>query len=57
VLRKAKQALPFDDARDFDEQWRGLIASMKDLTIKNEAGDVVWDMTHFPSDPRSAQAA
>ena len=47
VLRKAKQALPFDDTRDFDEQRRGLIAPIKDLTIKNDAGDVVWDMTRF----------
>ena len=47
VLRKARQALPFDDTRDFDEQRRGLIAPMKDLKIMADAGDVVWDMTRF----------
>jgi hypothetical protein len=47
VLRKARQSLPFDDTRDFDEQRKGLIAPIKDLTIKTDAGDVVWDMTRF----------
>ena len=47
VLRQAKQALPFGDTRDFDEQRKGLIAPLEDRTVTNDAGDVVWDMTRF----------
>ena len=47
VLRKAKASLPFGDTRDFEEQKKGLIAPMKDLQIKNDAGGVVWDMKQF----------
>ena len=47
VLRKARATLPFADARDFEEQRRGLIAPMKELKIPNDAGGVAWDMTQF----------
>jgi alkyl sulfatase BDS1-like metallo-beta-lactamase superfamily hydrolase len=47
LLRKAKQALPFEDTRDFDEQRRGLIARMPQMQIKNDAGGIAWDMTRF----------
>ncbi len=47
VLRQAKAALPFADARDFEEQRRGLIAPMPELKIPNDSGGVAWDMTQF----------
>ncbi|XZE18181.1 alkyl/aryl-sulfatase [Pirellulaceae bacterium SH449] len=47
VLRKAKATLPFADKRDFEEQKRGLIAPMKDLKIKTEEGNIVWNMEQF----------
>lgn len=47
VLKDAKAALPFGDTRDFDEQTRGLIAPMKELTIKADGGHVAWDMERF----------
>ncbi|MFN9367971.1 MAG: MBL fold metallo-hydrolase, partial [Planctomycetia bacterium] len=47
VLRQAREALPCADTRDFDEQRKGLVAPMKELTIKDAAGNVVWDMTRF----------
>src|SRR5271157_3500348 len=47
VLRKAKASLPFSDARDFDEQKKGLIAPMKEMQIKADAGNVAWDMEKF----------
>ena len=37
-------ALDFTDRRDFDDADRGFIATLDPLTIKNEAGRVVWDM-------------
>ena len=47
VLQKAKASLPFSDAKDFEEQKRGLIAPMPDLEIRSEAGHVAWDMKRF----------
>ena len=47
MLRKAKASLPFGDTRDFEEQKKGLIAPMKELQIKADAGNVAWDMEQF----------
>lgn len=47
VLKQAKTQLPLGDKRDFDEQKKGLIAPMKDLQIKADAGHVAWDMERF----------
>lgn len=47
VLAKAKARLPFKDKRDFEEQKKGLIAQMKDLKIKADAGHDAWDMERF----------
>jgi len=47
LLKQAKSTLPFDDTRDFEEQKKGLIAPMKDLKIKADAGHVAWDMERF----------
>jgi alkyl sulfatase BDS1-like metallo-beta-lactamase superfamily hydrolase len=47
VLKQAKPQLPLSDKRDFDEQKKGLIAPMKDLQIKADAGHVAWDMERF----------
>jgi alkyl sulfatase BDS1-like metallo-beta-lactamase superfamily hydrolase len=47
VLKKAKDQLPFGDNRDFEEHKKGLIAPMKDLKIKADAGHVAWDMERF----------
>jgi alkyl sulfatase BDS1-like metallo-beta-lactamase superfamily hydrolase len=47
VLRQAKAKLPFADRKDFEEQKKGLIAPMKDLKIKADAGHVAWDMERF----------
>jgi hypothetical protein len=47
ILKQAKNALPFADQRDFEEQKKGLIAPMKDLKIMADAGHVAWDMERF----------
>lgn len=47
VLRKARETLPFADERDFAEQKRGLIATMKVKQIKNDQGGIAWDMNQF----------
>ncbi|MGW9822354.1 linear primary-alkylsulfatase [Methylorubrum extorquens] len=47
ALRRAGADLPFTDDRDFEEQRRGLIAPMTEMTIKADAGHVAWDMQQF----------
>jgi len=47
VLRKAKEGLPFGDTKDFEEQQKGLIATMPELKIMADAGHVAWDMERF----------
>jgi alkyl sulfatase BDS1-like metallo-beta-lactamase superfamily hydrolase len=47
VLKKAKAELPFTDTKDFDENKRGLIAPMKELQIKADAGNIAWDMKQY----------
>jgi alkyl sulfatase BDS1-like metallo-beta-lactamase superfamily hydrolase len=47
VLREARGRLPFADTRDFDEQKKGLIAPMRQMTIKADSGHVAWDMERF----------
>jgi alkyl sulfatase BDS1-like metallo-beta-lactamase superfamily hydrolase len=47
ILKKSKATLPFHDTQDLDEQKKGLIAEMKDLQIKADAGHVAWDMKRF----------
>jgi len=47
VLKKVREQLPFADKRDFDEQMKGLIAPMKQMQIKADAGHVAWDMQRF----------
>lgn len=47
VLRRARSGLPFDDARDFEEQKKGLIAPMEEFKIKADAGHIAWDMERF----------
>ncbi|CAM3259120.1 alkyl/aryl-sulfatase [Vibrio diazotrophicus] len=45
--KAVKQSLPFSDTKDFDEAQRGLIAKQDTVTIKNENGDVVWDLEQY----------
>ncbi len=47
ILEKAKAGLPFADEQDLEEQRKGLIAPMKELTIKADAGHLAWDMERF----------
>ncbi|EKO3978729.1 MBL fold metallo-hydrolase [Vibrio fluvialis] len=42
-----KQSLPFSDKKDFENAQKGLIAKQDVVTIKNEKGDVVWDLEQY----------
>jgi alkyl sulfatase BDS1-like metallo-beta-lactamase superfamily hydrolase len=41
------KALPFGNKSDFEDAERGLVARPDKLTIKNDKGDVVWDMEQY----------
>ena len=41
------KALPFSNKQDFEDAKRGLIAVQDTVTVKNEAGDVVWDLEEY----------
>ncbi|MGV0808285.1 alkyl/aryl-sulfatase [Mycolicibacterium setense] len=45
--QKLLDTLPFNDKADFEDAKRGLIARPDTLTIKNDKGDVVWDMEEY----------
>ena len=44
---EVQNTLPFSDKADFDDAQRGLIARPDTLTIKNDKGDVVWDLEQY----------
>jgi alkyl sulfatase BDS1-like metallo-beta-lactamase superfamily hydrolase len=46
---KVLQSLPFNDTQDFADADRGFIARPDTLTIKNDKGQVVWDLESFKS--------
>src|SRR5262245_37576834 len=41
------KSLPFGDKQDFEDAKRGLIARPDKLTIKNDKGEVVWDLEQY----------
>ena len=45
--RAMQQYLNFNDREDFDNATRGLIAKPDTLTIKDEKGNVVWDLEAY----------
>lgn len=57
--QKVKNDLNFDDKADFDQANKGFIDTDNPLTIKNENGDIVWDLEEyktFISDDADADA-
>jgi alkyl sulfatase BDS1-like metallo-beta-lactamase superfamily hydrolase len=47
LQKEMRQALPFDDKRDFEEQKKGFIAAPDYKQIMAEAGHVAWDMGSY----------
>jgi alkyl sulfatase BDS1-like metallo-beta-lactamase superfamily hydrolase len=44
-----QEALPFNDKSDFEDAERGLVAKPDTLTIKDDKGNVVWDLESYKS--------
>ncbi len=47
VLNEARESMPFDDTRDFDEAKKGFIAPLNSLIIEADAGHVAWDIERY----------
>jgi alkyl sulfatase BDS1-like metallo-beta-lactamase superfamily hydrolase len=47
IIHQARASLPFDDKRDFEEEKKGLIAKPNFTQIKDEEGNVIWDMGRY----------
>ncbi|MEX3073749.1 alkyl/aryl-sulfatase [Vibrio alginolyticus] len=47
VNNQVKSDLPFSDKKDFDDAQKGFIAKQDVVTIKNDNGDVVWDLEAY----------
>ncbi|EGQ7810580.1 MBL fold metallo-hydrolase [Vibrio parahaemolyticus] len=47
VNNQVKEDLPFSDKKDFDNAQKGFIAKQEVVTIKNDNGDVVWDLEAY----------
>ena len=47
VIREARERMPFDDTRDFDEARKGFIAPLKSKVIEADAGHIAWDVQRY----------
>ncbi|HCG7217280.1 TPA: MBL fold metallo-hydrolase [Vibrio parahaemolyticus] len=47
VNNQVKADLPFSDKKDFENAQKGFIAKQDVVTIKNDNGDVVWDLEAY----------
>ncbi|ELB1513707.1 MBL fold metallo-hydrolase [Vibrio alginolyticus] len=47
VNNQVKEDLPFNDKKDFENAQKGFIAKQDVVTIKNDNGDVVWDLEAY----------
>ena len=39
--------LPFSDTKDFEDAKKGFVATLPNLVIKNDKGEIVWDMDSY----------
>lgn len=47
ISNQVKEDLPFNDKKDFENAQKGFIAKQDVVTIKNDNGDVVWDLEAY----------
>ena len=47
VIKKARESMPFDDTRDFDEARKGFIAPLNSMIVKADAGHTAWDIARY----------
>ena len=47
VLNQARESMPFEDTRDFDEARKGFIAPLLSKIVEADAGHVAWDIERY----------
>ena len=47
ILNTARESMPFDDTRDFDEARKGFIAPLNSGVVMADAGHVAWDVDRY----------
>ena len=47
IIKKARETMPFDDRRDFEEAEKGFIAPLNSMIVKADAGHVAWDIERY----------
>ena len=47
IIKKARESMPFEDTRDFDEAKKGLIAPLASKIVMADAGNVAWDLERY----------
>jgi alkyl sulfatase BDS1-like metallo-beta-lactamase superfamily hydrolase len=47
VIKAARESMPFEDTRDFDEARKGFIAPLASKVVKADAGHVAWDIARY----------
>jgi alkyl sulfatase BDS1-like metallo-beta-lactamase superfamily hydrolase len=47
IIRAARERMPFDDTRDFDEARKGFIAPLNSKVIEADAGHIAWDIERY----------
>jgi alkyl sulfatase BDS1-like metallo-beta-lactamase superfamily hydrolase len=47
IIKKARETMPFEDTRDFDEAKKGFIAPLKSGIVMADAGHVAWDIERY----------
>jgi alkyl sulfatase BDS1-like metallo-beta-lactamase superfamily hydrolase len=47
ILNEARESMPFDDTRDFDEARKGFIAPLISGVVMADAGHVAWDVDRY----------
>ena len=47
VIREARERMPFDDTRDFDEARKGFVAPLHSKIIAADAGGIAWNIERY----------
>ena len=47
ILNEARESMPFDDTRDFDEAQKGFIAPLNSMIVEADAGHIAWDIERY----------
>jgi alkyl sulfatase BDS1-like metallo-beta-lactamase superfamily hydrolase len=47
ILNEARESMPFEDTRDFDEARKGFIAPLNSMIVEADAGHIAWDIERY----------